>query len=90
MKPTDDLYFKSEAVKIIYFLVELDGEARQNKLKITARLYRDIREARKWRDDLLKKVHPDNCDHPMASIAASEINTLYARMISHSSRKKTF
>jgi len=76
----NDLYFKSEAAKTIFYLLVMSGEARTDYLGIDERLYEDASAARKWRDRLIKIVHPDNCDHPKAQEAVKEITRIYGRM----------
>lgn len=77
----DDLYFKSEAEKYIFYLLELDGEMRQRKLKINKMHYSNLQIAEKWRNAIAKKIHPDNCKHIKAELAMSELNKLYQEMI---------
>ena len=77
----DDLYFKSEAAKLIFFLAELDGEARMDKLNVTKRLYREADKAKEWRDNIIKVIHPDVCHHPKAARATEVVNEIYSRMV---------
>ncbi|HFJ9494793.1 hypothetical protein CN520_02720 [Bacillus cereus] len=74
-------YFKSEVDKLIYYIMELDGEVRQEKLNITPFHYQNKEFATTWRNKLMKKLHPDVCKHPMAQKATVELNYLYARMV---------
>ncbi len=80
-KVTGEIYFKSEAARIIYTLLELDGDIRLEKLKAYKSHYLDKDKAKKWRDNLMKIIHPDNCDHPNANIAANKLTELYKEMI---------
>lgn len=77
----DDLYFKSEAEKYIFFLLELDGEVRQRKLKINKMHYLNPQTAEKWRNTIAKIIHPDSCKHIKAEQAMAELNKLYQEMI---------
>lgn len=77
----EDLYFKSEAEKYIYFLLELDGEARQRKLRINRMHYSNPQVAEKWRKTIAKIIHPDSCKHIKAEQAMAELNKLYQEMI---------
>lgn len=52
-------YFKSEAHEIIFYLNELDGEERLNKLSVYKIHYLNEELARKWYLDIAKKIHPD-------------------------------
>lgn len=76
----EDLYFVSPAAQAIYALVELDGEARLDKLGVSIRLYRDAKLAKAWRDGLASRIHPDHCTHPNATCAMSTLNELYRSM----------
>ena len=76
-----DLYFKSEAEKYIYFLLELDGEVQQRKLKINKMHYLNPQVAEKWRNTIAKIIHPDSCKHIKAEQAMAELNKLYQEMI---------
>lgn len=76
-----DLYFKSEAEKYIFFLLELEGEVRQRKLKINKMHYLNPQVAEKWRNAIAKIIHPDSCKHIKAEQAMAELNKLYQEMI---------
>lgn len=76
-----DLYFKSEAEKYIFFLLELEGEVRQRKLKINKAHYLNPQIAEKWRNAIAKTIHPDSCKHIKAEQAMAELNKLYQEMI---------
>ncbi len=77
----DDPFFKSAAAKAIFYLIYGSGTARTDALKITEELYTDAAKAREWRNNLMKLVHPDSCQHPQAGEAAKEITRIYKRMI---------
>lgn len=76
----DSIYFKSNAARSIYALVELDGEYRARELGINIFHYRDEKKAKQWYTEIVKAIHPDVCSHPKASLAFSTLNTLYKRM----------
>lgn len=76
-----DLYFKSEAEKYIFFLLELEGEVQQRKLKINKMHYLNPKVAEKWRNAIAKIIHPDSCKHVKAEQAMAELNKLYQEMI---------
>ena len=73
-------FFKDLASETIFYLLQMSGEERTDRLHITVMLYKDKSLARRWRDDLMKIVHPDNCKHPMAAQAAAEVTRIYKRM----------
>jgi hypothetical protein len=77
---SDVEYFKSEADRIIFFLLELDGEARAKALGITKAHFRSKITASGWRDGLVKIIHPDICNHPNANKALATLNGLYGQM----------
>lgn len=52
-------YFKSEAHEIIFYLNELDGDERLNKLSVYKAHYLNEELARKWYLNIAKKIHPD-------------------------------
>lgn len=75
------LYFKSEAARIIYALVQLDGEQRLKELKIDRSYYRDTEKAKKWRNEVAKLIHPDRCKHPQAALATNKFTEIFENMI---------
>ena len=77
-----DLYFKGEAEKYIFYLLELDGKTRLNKLGVNKMHYAKKETALKWRNEIAKKIHPDNCTNKMAQKAMNELNYLYREMVS--------
>lgn len=77
----DDLYFKGIAEKYIFFLLELDGKQRLDKLCVNRLHYAKKEIANKWRNDIAKIIHPDICHHPNAEKAMSELNDMYKEMI---------
>ena len=73
-------YFISPSIEYIFYLVELDGEIRMNKLNITSKLFKDKKEAKSWRDKISKLIHPDVCTHAKSSEAMMKLNELYQQM----------
>ena len=73
-------YFISPSIEYIFYLVELDGEIRMNKLNITSKLFKDKKEAKSWRDKISKLIHPDVCPHAKSSEAMMKLNELYQQM----------
>jgi hypothetical protein len=78
---SDSNYFKTKEDEYIFYLVELDGEMQQEKLKISRMHYADKEKAKKWRDELITMVHPDKSNHSNATKATKKINEIYKRMI---------
>lgn len=77
----DSLYFKSEAARIIYALVKLDGDQRLQELKIDRSYYRDSEKAKKWRNEIAKLIHPDRCNHPQSAVATNKLSEIFNNMI---------
>ena len=77
----DAIYFSSQAAEYIFYLVELDGEVRMDKLGITSSCFSNKRSAKTWREKISKVIHPDICHHLYASDAMSKLNELYAHMV---------
>ena len=79
---TESDYFVSPTAEIVYSIIKLDGEQRLKALGINRSHYKDNDKAKKWRNDLAAKVHPDKCAHPQAATAMDEITALYKNMVS--------
>lgn len=79
--PSNSHYFTSLASEYIFYLTELDGELRMNKLKIKSTHFSDQRQAKSWRDKISKVIHPDICHHQQASEAMAQLNDLYHQMV---------
>ena len=62
-------------------MLEREGEVSLKKLGITNRHYKDKEQAKEWKMQLIKKIHPDQSKHPMAEEATKELNKLYGSMI---------
>ena len=78
---TDSDYFVSPTAEIVYSIVKLDGEQRLKALGINRTHYKNSDKAKKWRNDLAMKIHPDKCAHPHAGKAMDEITALYDNMV---------
>lgn len=68
-------YFKSEKDKILFLLLKVDGEQRNNLLGITDEMYDDKKLAKKWYKKLSLIVHPDRMNNN--SDAFNELKELY-------------
>ena len=83
-KETDDytdIYFSSLANEYIYYLVELDGDARMKKLGIVKTHFTNKKKAKAWRDKISKVIHPDISKHPSATDAMTQLNSMYSTMV---------
>lgn len=74
-------YFASEEQEYMYYLIELDGEQRMEKLGISSNHFINKKRAKEWRDSMSKKIHPDVSQHIKAAEAMSQINMIYNEMI---------
>jgi hypothetical protein len=79
-----DLYFKSEAARIIFALTRLHSDELCNELRITKRLYckRNRKKADEWYESLAQIIHPATCTHPDAKKAFAKLKNLHERMTS--------
>jgi cell division protein FtsB len=78
---TDSDYFVSPDAEIVYSIIKLDGDQRLKALGINRSHYKNSDKAKKWRNDLAMKIHPDKCAHPHAGKAMDEITALYDNMV---------
>lgn len=74
-------YFNSLEAEYIFYLLELDGKQRADKLHITMKCYSDKAFAKSWRDSIAKIIHPDKCSNSRANDAISKLNQLYEEMV---------
>ena len=74
-------YFKTEEDKMIFYIIEMDGKKRSANLGVTRKCFTDKDEARKWKNNMLKKIHPDKTNNKYATDAAAEVNQLYKEMV---------
>lgn len=81
VEPNDSRLFTSEASEYIFYLLELDGEARLKKLKVTKTHYSNKEKAKKWKNDIAKVIHYDKCHHPLSDEATSMLMDIYRGMI---------
>lgn len=79
----NDDYFKSKTDEYIFYLLEMDGKQRAEKLKISRNCYLSISAAKKWRNKIAKELHPDKSNHKKATQAAAKLNQLYKEMIGY-------
>lgn len=73
-------YFVSEPARLIYALVELDGESRQRELGVTQAHYRNADLAKQWRNKIAMQIHPDVCKHSKAQTAVDELAAMLKEM----------
>ncbi|MGL4760906.1 MAG: hypothetical protein ACRC6T_05890 [Sarcina sp.] len=76
-------YFKSEEDRTIFALLELEGRKRNEVLGITRKCFMNEKDAKKWRNEISKRVHPDKSKNKYADRASAKINQLYTEMVGH-------
>lgn len=80
----DDGFFKSKAHEYIYYLTELDGDERINKLKIYKSHYLNKDAAKKWYREISKEIHPDKLVERKlknSERAMAELSAIYSEMV---------
>ena len=79
--PVADEYFVSPSARVIFALVELDGQCRLDQLGVPRANFGDKGIAKRWRDDMARLIHPDRCPHAKAGAAMARLNELYEFMV---------
>lgn len=69
-------YFKSKSDELIFYILELNGKNRNQKLGVMNEFYKDKVAAEKWRRNILLKIHPDICNNSKASEAVIKFEQL--------------
>lgn len=69
-------YFKSKNDELIFYIVELSGKKRNEKLGVKSEFYKDKVAAEKWRRNILLKIHPDISKNSKASEAIIQFEKL--------------
>jgi hypothetical protein len=75
-------YFKSEAVRYIYALTKLSGEAQLKEIGLNRIHFRNTAKAKDLRNKIAHKIHPDKCNHPEAEDAMNELTKLFKEVVS--------
>ncbi|EJG0635987.1 hypothetical protein C4G38_RS23400 [Vibrio parahaemolyticus] len=73
--------FVSEEQKYIFCLVELDGENRLKLLGVSGLHYANKDVAKKWRNKIYQKIHPDKYTDPRTNQAVVILDKLYEEML---------
>ena len=73
-----DLYFQDETTKIIFVLVELNGELQMKFLNIDRIHYANKKIAKNWYESIKEKIK--NSKHPKAVEAVKQLENLYKGM----------
>lgn len=83
-----DEYFTSKANEYIFYLLELEGELKENKLGITKRHYTNKRVAKQWMVSVLEEINPKVCRNSHATEAVEELNKIYEGLIGSGRKRK--
>ena len=75
-----NFYFKDEASKYIFFLVELEGRPQLEFLGINLGHYSNKNIAERWYKEIVSIINPDKCSHPKATEAMQALEKLYKWM----------
>lgn len=75
-----DEYFVSKANEYIFYLLELEGDLRANKLGVTKRHFTNKRIAKQWKNSILKEIRPKVCKNSRANEAVAVLNSIYEEM----------
>ena len=73
-----DLYFKSEETKYIFYLVALEGKIQMDFLGIDKEYYENKEKATNWYKQIKDKIK--NFKHPKVEEAIANLNKLYKGM----------
>lgn len=76
-----NLYFVSEAHKLVFALLFTDKRIRAELLGISEDLYLEKNKAKEWHHDIAKIIHPDTCKIEGCEKAIMKLNELYAGMV---------
>ena len=75
----EDLYFKNDATKYIFYLVVLEGKPQMDLLNIDRGHYVNREKAKNWYEEIKKKI--EDSEHPKLKEAIKNLNKLYKGMI---------
>jgi len=75
----EDLYFKNEETKYIFYLVALEGNLQMDFLEIDKGHYENRERAKNWYEEIKKKF--ENSKHPKLEEAIKNLNKLYKGMV---------
>lgn len=76
-----NLYFVSEAHKLVFALLFTDKRIRTELLGISEDLYLDKNKAKDWHHGIAKIIHPDTCKIEGCEKAIMKLNELYTGMV---------
>ncbi len=74
-----DLYFKNEEAKYIFYLVALEGKLQMDFLNIDIEHYENREKSKIWYEEIKKKIKDSK--HPKLEEAIKNLNRLYKGMI---------
>ena len=74
-------YFISPSHELAYHILKHKQGFFDKELGISKKHYMDKKEARKWRDKMVKKFHPDYVKFNFAEEVTAKINKIYKQMV---------
>lgn len=74
-----DLYFRNEEAKYIFYLIALEGKIQMDFLNIDIEHYGNRERAKNWYEEIKKKI--EDSEHPKLKEAIENLNKLYKGMI---------
>lgn len=74
-----DLYFKNEEAKYIFYLIALEGKLQMDFLNIDIEHYENRERSKIWYEEIKKKIKDSK--HPKLEEAIKNLNRLYKGMI---------
>ena len=73
--------FTSKGSEYIFYLTELEGKERKDKLQVRSRLYANRRMAEQWKNKIEQEIISEELDSFVVQKAISVLNQLYLDMI---------
>lgn len=73
--------FISESNKYIFVLLYTSGKIRLDFLEVCINHYKDKSVAKRWRNKVLKAIHPDVCSDSRSEAATKALNDIYNEMV---------
>lgn len=78
---TNEENFTSKGSQYIFYLTELEGKERKEKLNVRRRLYANRTMATEWKNQIEKEIISEEIDSKIVQKAISILNQLYLDMI---------
>lgn len=72
--------FETEAQKYLFCLTQIDGKNRQKNLGVSGLHYKNKDLAKKWKQKIAQKIHPDKCSDSRAKEAINILDSMFQEM----------